>query len=294
VCIEEIRVASIPNGDTLRDAMRNQERDIAVFQESIVSAEARAEFKGWDAWNQTGAGMTMNEGFGEGEHAAEDQRVKMAMAKAIDPEVMHQRGYGGFGFPANSIIHPDHPLHPGVEGIAFDPEGAAALVEEAKADGWDGVVRYDCIPVPEAEELSIAVQSLFENVGMTLKISLIPISELISKLVSGNVDLTCASPIAISEGSLGSAFLALRSGAPGNLSGYADPKMDVAIEQLLAAQSIDETKAALAEIQKVHNEHPVGAVYGTQKIRISYQDRVHGLLPTQLEEFLWHRAYVDQ
>jgi peptide/nickel transport system substrate-binding protein len=62
-----------------------------------------------------------------------DPRVRRALAMAIDREQIIDALMFGYGQPSAGMIPPWSPMHPGVEPLAHDPEGARRLLAEA---GW--------------------------------------------------------------------------------------------------------------------------------------------------------------
>jgi peptide/nickel transport system substrate-binding protein len=62
-----------------------------------------------------------------------DPRVRRALAMAIDRQQIIEALMFGYGQPSAGMIPPWSPMHPGVEPLAHDPEGARRLLAEA---GW--------------------------------------------------------------------------------------------------------------------------------------------------------------
>ncbi len=73
----------------------------------------------------------------------QDVRVRQAINHAIDRSSIIAAVGGGFGIPVTQIVHPSLPeYNPNLEGFAFDPDGARALLAEAgwTDDNGDGIV----------------------------------------------------------------------------------------------------------------------------------------------------------
>ncbi len=70
-----------------------------------------------------------------------DKRVRQALALAFDPKIFLQRTANGAGDPSKLLIGADSTWAPGVDPMPTDTAEAKKLVEEAKADGFDGKIR---------------------------------------------------------------------------------------------------------------------------------------------------------
>lgn len=71
-----------------------------------------------------------------------DVRVRQAMALAIDPAVLDTRVNDGKGFPGQEIFQETSRWRNDVPTIGTDPTKARELLEQAKADGYDGKISY--------------------------------------------------------------------------------------------------------------------------------------------------------
>ena len=67
-----------------------------------------------------------------------DPKVRQAIAAAVDPKVINDRGYQGKGLVGTQLFQSDFRWFPDVAGPKFDVELAKKLVTEAKSAGWDG------------------------------------------------------------------------------------------------------------------------------------------------------------
>jgi peptide/nickel transport system substrate-binding protein len=97
-------------------------------------------------------------------------KVRQAFAHAIDPNVINERGYDGKGHPGSDILQEDFRWYPGVKGPEYDPELAKRLVEEAKAEGWDGKIRLLYNNAPSAQAIGLAVQTMLQAVGFEVEL----------------------------------------------------------------------------------------------------------------------------
>ena len=71
----------------------------------------------------------------------------------------------GHGLWTNQILGLTPELDTTVEGLPYDPDEAKKLLDEAKAEGYDGKITLTCDATPERERkaISIQAQSLFRR-----------------------------------------------------------------------------------------------------------------------------------
>lgn len=84
----------------------------------------------------------------------DDPRVREAVVKAVDQDAIVQALYGGVGAPARNFLISSLPaaeVDPSLNA-AYDPEGAAALLDEA---GW--TMGDDGVRVKDGEPLSVSI-----------------------------------------------------------------------------------------------------------------------------------------
>ena len=89
---------------------------------------------------------------------SKDLKVRQAIAAAVDPKVINDRGYSSKGLVGNQLFQSDFRWYADVAGPKVDPEAAKKLVTDAKATGWDGKIRllYNSSPAGAAIGLADA------------------------------------------------------------------------------------------------------------------------------------------
>ena len=97
-----------------------------------------------------------------------DLKIRQAIAAAVDPKVINDRGYQGKGLVGNQLFQSDFRWFADVPGPKFDVEAAKKLVADAKAAGWDGKLRLLYNSSPTAAAIGLATQTMLQNVGMTV------------------------------------------------------------------------------------------------------------------------------
>lgn len=96
-------------------------------------------------------------------------KARRAIAAAIDVELQNERVFNGEADPARTLLGEDFPWYPaGFNQSDYDPEHAEDLVVEAKADGWDGSVRFLSHGAPSHVVESLALQAMLGAAGIDL------------------------------------------------------------------------------------------------------------------------------
>ena len=79
-----------------------------------------------------------------------------------------------------------------------------------------------------------------------------------------------------------------------NRTGYGDPDMDQALEQLRMAVTRDDKREAMSEIQQVWNETVPSAVLFAREEFVATSDSIHGLVYSRDTVPMFHDAYVEE
>ena len=292
VCIDTLRFVWVPGGEATYEAFQAGELDVMFLTDArAIDAAITDGVEHRNAVNG-GTGYLLNSGIGEDPVLA-DPRLRLAVAHALDPELIDERVSGGVGRPASGLVHPDQRIYPGVDGPEFDPDRARELLEEAEADGFDGRVRLTCGNTPAVTEQSITTEALLEDVGFTVERENLPEAEARQvTLFDGDYDIGCGSIATFDEGPV-RGMNQFHSESVRNRTGYANPDMDAAIDTLYQATNEDEVTEAMAGIQEVWNEDPPWALIFAAQWFVGWSDEVHGIVPTRDAAVMFHDAYVD-
>jgi peptide/nickel transport system substrate-binding protein len=294
-CIEQLRFVTIPGGQATYEAFAQAELDVAFLREPLVIDEARSDgVNEFTDLVDLGQMVLINNGVRGSTPPTADERVRRAVALALDPEQIDERVNEGTGLPTTALMHPDSRYATEVEGPEHDPEQAQELVDEAQADGeWDGSLRLLCDNSPARVESAIAMEAQLEAAGFEVDADTdLDTQDLISQvIVDADYDLACWGDN-INQSSPWATLGRYRSDAPNNFPGYASPEMDTALDALRAAPA-DEQGDALAEVQEIWNETMPSAALAASEQVIVWGDRVHGLDFNQTAVVLFGNAYVD-
>lgn len=291
VCIEQVRVVHNPDGRIMLDSLRSGEYQMIFLSDPQVIADAR-EYD-VELYSDTGGGSGIFLLNHRETATTSDPRVRQAFAMALDPELINDRVNEGTATPATGIAGPDQAIYPGLDGPAYDPEAAAALVDEAKADGWDGSLDLVCNNSPTNVELSLVTEGLLEAVGFDVTVENLPYNDWAKRWsVDFTYDAACYGLIVFDSGPL-ARLNQFASDSPRNRTGVADEAMDAGLAALQAAATPEETVEAMTTIQEAWNETlPMASVWASDWF-IGATAELHGVVPTRDVVVMLHDAWLD-
>lgn len=112
--------------------------------------------------------------------------------------------------------------------------------------------------------------------------------------VTKNFDLSCFSlNLPSDEGAI--VPLALAFGSAGSLRwGYSSTEMDEAIRAVRVAVTDEEKRAAWRQVATVWDADQPGVPLGTIHESVVWNEKLHGVVPTQQSVVLLHEAWVER
>ncbi|HRE02726.1 MAG TPA: ABC transporter substrate-binding protein, partial [Ilumatobacteraceae bacterium] len=110
----------------------------------------------------------MNSGAKGSTPPTSDVRIRRAVAAAIDVDIINDRAEDGKGKPTTLAIAPGSILYQDLPGPKYDLDLAKQLVEEVKAEGWDGSIRFQCSPDPLQNEQALTAAAMLTAAGFTV------------------------------------------------------------------------------------------------------------------------------
>ncbi len=291
VCIETLRFVSANGTQPTYDAFRNGDTQLAFMRGPEVIAQAKEDgVEGVSTLDNSGYVLLFNHESGP----TADPLVRQAVAAALDPEVVNERALGGQGLTTTALIHEDSVLYNGDKGTQPDSARAADLVEQAKANGWDGHLDMPCQANEENNNICLAIKAQAEAAGMTVTIEPKQVTEYIEEVqINHNFEIASwGLPLSDADPSV-RLSAAIGTGGGLNVGGYADPDMDAAIAALREAPDLAARQAALTDIQTVWNETLPAAVYGANENFVAIDDSLHGIEQSQYALLYFDKAYID-
>ncbi|MGH9184469.1 MAG: ABC transporter substrate-binding protein [Acidimicrobiales bacterium] len=270
----------IAGGEATYGAFQQGEFDVAFLSELVVTLEAReAGDLGFEALAGSLTTLIADQGVtGRADSPFKDVRVREAMQLAGDYDVINERLFNGIGIASSAIIPDGAPMDPGVERPPYDPDRAADLVEELKTEGaWGGTIDLLVPNTPLYVEMTLLLEGMWEAVGIDVTVEQGPPDVAARRVnLEPNFEVASAGFILI-DPCPWSTLNQLVTGSPRARSGFSSPAMDGAVELVRAASDIDETRAAMAEVQQVWNEEFPQIVWNHSIYGILVADGVHGM-----------------
>jgi peptide/nickel transport system substrate-binding protein len=224
-----------------------------------------------------------------------DVRIRQAVAAAVDPAVLDQRGNSGKGIPTSDLLPPSFKWYPGISGPKYDPATAKKLVDEAKAAGWDGKINLTFNNSPVQQQVGLAVQAELQAVGMNpqLNTSLDTTSQVVAIATQKNFDVsTWGIALSNDDGAVPALAQNLSSTSTSNRVGFSDPKVDAAINDLFAATTDTQKKADYKIVaEAVYTQVPL-FVWSTVEEYTAWLPNVHGITPTDRSAVFFDKAWI--
>ncbi len=228
------------------------------------------------------------------ERPGNDVRVRQAIAHAIDPDLIDERVEEGQGLPGSELFGKTSTWHTDEAGPDFDPDKARELLDEAKADGYDGTLGYVVLNEPKDFAIGQTVSTLLEAVGF--EVDLQPqasATDLLGKVYADHdFDLAHAG-IGLYESIIDLGLESTTfSTSPSNIVGYSDEQMDELILELQQATD-DEAPGIISQIQQRWNETVPSAVVSAMPSVFAWQHSVHGVQTTATDILLYDKVWIE-
>ena len=295
VCIQRLTYTFIPDLRANYDAFTQGEIDsLLIARDPVLINQAREEQELTLSQMYNNAWLTMPN-MRDG-HTTDD-RVRRAMAHAIDPEVVNARAWGGEGWGTKGIVHEDSITLEPTEGIPYDPDMAQQLLDEYKAEtGWDGSLTGIAADSPQAnQEAALAIASMLNAVGFDVETSLLGINDLITRVfLDRNFEVVLSWGIINPEAALYSGLRGWESDNIANQNGFAGEAYDAALVELREAATPEEYQAALHTVQEAVNEEVPWISFGGDVSLMVFNPKVKGGIPFQNQTFLLDQAYIEE
>lgn len=274
---ETLRFVYLGSGEATADSLDSGSIDIMWTREPIITTRLLESSRGFNEPTSMTQIMFMN--MREG-NATEDIRVRKALVQAIDPEIINDRAYEGGAIASKSIIPEGAAMHGAPTTLVYDPEAAAALVEEAKADSdWDGTVNLMCDQTTQERDVCQALEGMFNAVGFNTEVEYRR-DKANQVWVSRDFEIAVTAS-AMPDTDLPSVMWNNYGSTSGtNVTGYNNPDLDEAARELRGAQGVEDIQAATAKIQAAFDEDPPVALLATQATTYAWNDNVTGVVPS--------------
>lgn len=224
----------------------------------------------------------------------EDPRVRQAIAFAVDPEVIDQRVREGKGLPGTDMFQPWSTWHGDVDGITPSPERATELLNEAKADGYDGKITFLSVNNPDSQELALAVQAQLNAVGFDTAVEYASSStDLVKRrFVDKDFDLSFGGFSMSDVDPEIRLYGALHSESTNNILAYNSPQMDELLNEVLSAPDEEAKRAAIGKVQELVNVDQPMPLWGAGINFVAWTPNVYGVTPLNDSIMLFDKAFL--
>ncbi len=293
-----------PNLDGLRfvylspDSAKLESLDAGDIDAAYIRTDENVEAARKDGVNgflyTNGAGAMININMREGRPGA-DPRVRQAIAYAFDNESYLERAKAGAGVPSKAMFPESSPWATGVETPELDREKATELLEEAKADGYDGKISFLSASDPASQAAGVQVEAQLEAVGFDVTLDLAEsITDVTTKVyVDHDFDLTQGASNVGDEDPYGAMYEWMFSQSPTNGGGYVSEEMDGLLGELQAVGDDPEAGAeVMAKIETLYHEDVPAVIVSPAAVFIVMGEDTHGIQPSTQALQLFDEAWV--
>ncbi len=292
--LDSIRFVGLAGDSAKVEALNAGDVQLAYLRSPRVIRQARVDDRaGYIQTYPLASVLMVNNSVGR---PGGDVRVRRAIAQAIDLDAFNKRVDDGDGLPGAQIFPEWSPLHPDVEGIAYDPDSATQLLDAAKRDGYDGHLSFLGVAAAKSQTTALAVQSMLQAVGFTVTLDLqASVADVIKKLnVDRDYDLSFSGISLPDAAPVNKLTRALRSTSDSNYLNYDNSEMDSLLSRL---QSTDAGSAArrelLGELQNLVNDTVPFVALGAAPTFTLWSDRLYGVDPTIDSILLFGNAWIE-
>lgn len=290
--LSELRFVSILGDQPKVDALASGDIDVAYLRDPEVVTEVRdGGATGFQEMQSLGSIGSINASPGR---PGADVRVRQAMAYAIDPAAIDDRVNNGTGIPGSEVFMPWSTWHGKVAPIAVDQAKATALLNEAKADGYNGKLLFASPSDTASRAQALSVQSQLQAVGFEVEIvySTDTTDHTRRMYVDKDYDISRNAFSVAEQDPYSRLFSNLASTSSSNATGFKDPEVDALLQKVKIAPTDDERRDALDELQTALNETVPYLGWASQATLIAWDAKVHGAKPSLDTIVLFDKAWV--
>lgn len=295
--LDKLRFVWVGADDAKVESFAAGEVDAAFVRGTQAVEEARNRgFSGYMYVVGAGAQLTINAR--EGRPGA-DPRVRQAIAHAFDNESYLARSVDGAGIPSKSVFAESSPWATDAQPREFDQEAAKKLLEDAKADGYDGKLTYVASGDPTAQKAAVQLEAQLEAVGFDVTIEGIDnIADITRRVyIDHDFDLAQGATSIGNEDPYGAMSEWLFSQSPTNGAGYASEEMDGLLRQLQGVGDDPASPAAqeaMTAIETLFHEDVPAVIINPAGNFVLMQENVHGIIPNTQTIVFFHDAWIEQ
>lgn len=290
--LDEFEVNYLGDQKTGIDSMESGEVD-AVFVRDPDKVEDVVE-AGVNGYANLVAGSNMAVINAADGRPGSDPRVRRAMQLATDAQLMMNRAFDGSGTGSSTLFQDYSRWHSDVEGLPQDVAEAKKLVEEARADGFDGKVEFIEASDPGSRASALAFKAQLEAVGFEVELNLMrTIADQIAAIVVERDYDVAAWGLSFREADpFSKMYATMHSSGTQTYDMHTSPEMDALIEDFQATADEAEGVEIMGRIQEKINEDVPFLNWGAFAELTIWNDDVHGMVGAANSMFLVSDAWV--
>lgn len=249
--LESVTFELITDAAAAETALLNGEVDAAAGMNNL-SAEQYDRVASTDGfWISVAEGYTTNAWlFGSDFEPFQDQRVRQAFVMALDNAAILEAIAPHSAQPWQGILPPwMAETDTSIEPIAFDPDGAKALLAEAGYPDGFTVRLISTAPT----ETAILQQDFLAQVGITLEFDIVEVPVFNERRQSGDFELSFRVYPAINPDTLLRGYLHPENAAPTGMNGskYDNPEVTALLDEARSELDQEARFALYAQIQQI-------------------------------------------
>lgn len=291
--LDKIEFVLIPTDQAKYESLQAGEIDAAYLrQDDIVLDAVNA---GWPGSMNAASGvriLNLNEREGM---PTSDVRVRQAIDLAINAGTYLQRTSGNAGAADRGLMADYSTWKTDVAPVETDVDAAKKLLDEAKADGYNGKIRYLAQSDATSKAGAVAVKAMLDAVGFDVTLDLVnAIADQVKKIyVDGDFDIASGSTSIPDADPYSRLYVALASTSGSNAGHYANPKMDALLSELKGASSPEDGQATMDKIEALWKQDvPYVNISGGAFFEV-WGKNVHGIKPTSETAVLFDKAWMS-
>jgi peptide/nickel transport system substrate-binding protein len=223
-----------------------------------------------------------------------DKRVRQALNHAVDRKLIIARLLNGNATPLNGVLSPDaFGFDPNLPEYAYDPGRAKALLAEAGAAALQLTIDTD----GASKEIAEAIASMMQRSGVQAKVQvwetavIVPIWRDAGKRRDHDLFLSSWGNASLDPSDI--VMPTIRSGGRANISGYANPEVDMLLDAAEVELDALKRKALYMRAQEIVNADAPWVFLWLPKDIYGLSKRLRNWQPAPDGKINLHRATVE-
>lgn len=290
--LEQVRVVYLPTEDAKVDALRSDGVDVAMLRSPKWVDQLQDEgVRGYNSVPSASNMALINASAGR---PGEDVRVRKAMALALDPRTVADRANDGYGIADSTLFGDYSRWTTSTRGLEPDVDEAKALLEAAKADGYDGTVTYLDFAAPDREAIGLAFKASLEAVGFEVTIDLVRVpGDRVAQVSRLDYDVAGWGQSYREADPFSKMYTTMHSAGNQLWGSHTSPEMDALLEAFQASADEAEQLEIMDRIQQLFNEEVPFLNWGPIAEFVAWNDNVHGVIGATNSTVLFSEAWLS-